>query len=295
MTVYAPLYYQKFHCLGGDCRHCCCVGWEVGIDEDALYRMAVVTGEFGERVRSAVDFEAGVFRLGEGDRCPMLREDGLCDLILHLGEDALPAICDEHPRYTHLLSRRTEVGLGMSCEEACRLLWESPLPLSLVPVGEDGEEECPSSEEENAVLALREECFALLFGEGTLWEKEEALLRLAGGASLPVEDFVARLRALERLDGAWDGVLSRPLADPATHTEAGEAMLFYFLHRHLTAAPSGEDAAAAIRFAVLSRRAVSALSAGDGKDVLRAYSAEVEYSEENTEALLSALRPRPLR
>ena len=105
MTVYAPLYYQKFHCIGGRCRHSCCVGWEVGIDEDALCRMAVVTGEFGERLKKAVDFDEGTFRLGEGDRCPMLREDGLCDLILHLGEDALPAICDEHPRYTHLLSR----------------------------------------------------------------------------------------------------------------------------------------------------------------------------------------------
>jgi hypothetical protein len=110
-----------------------------------------------------------------------------------------------------------------------------------------------------------------------------------------VEDTVLLLRTLERLDRAWDEVLARPLADPAVQGEAGEQMLFYFLHRHLTAAPSGEDAAAAIRFAVLSRRAVSALSAGDGKDVLRAYSAEVEYSEENTEALLSALLPRPLR
>ena len=291
MTVYAPLYYQKFHCIGGRCRHSCCVGWEVGIDEDALCRMAVVTGEFGERLRRAVDFDEGTFRLGEGDRCPMLREDGLCDLILHLGEDALPAICDEHPRYTHLLSRRTEVGLGMSCEEACRLLWESPLPSPLVPVGEDGEE-CAEEEEEAATLALREECFALLFGAGTLWEKEEALLRLAGGTSLPVEDFVARLRALERLDSAWDEVLARPLADPAVQEEAGEQMLFYFLHRHLTAALSPSDAAVAVSFAVLSRRAVSALSAGDGKDVLRAYSAEVEYSEENTEAVFSALRRR---
>ena len=70
----------------------------------------------------------------------------------------------------------------------------------------------------------------------------------------------------------------------------GEQMLFYFLHRHLTDAPTEKEAAVRVSFAVLSRRAVGMLSRGDEGEVLRAYSAEVEYSEENVEELLSALR-----
>lgn len=291
MKVYAPSYYGKFHCIGGACRHTCCVGWEVGIDGDTLCRMAVVGGAFGERLCASVDFEEGVFRLLPGDRCPMLREDGLCDLILEMGEDGLPMICDEHPRYTHTLSHRTEVGLGMSCEEACRLLLASPLPLSLVPVGEDGEEERSMGEEEAAVLALREECFAILGREElSLAEKEDAILRAAGGRVPDAEGILALLRPLERMDTAWDVILARTPSDPAASCAHGEQMLFYFLHRHLTDAPTPEEAAARVSFAVLSRRAVSMLSQGDEGEVLRAYSAEVEYSEENVEELLSALR-----
>ncbi len=36
MKLYAPVYYQKFSCLAGECRHSCCVGWEIDVDKKAL-------------------------------------------------------------------------------------------------------------------------------------------------------------------------------------------------------------------------------------------------------------------
>ena len=42
MKVIMPSYYPNFACIAGACRHSCCVGWEIDIDEDRLteYRAA---------------------------------------------------------------------------------------------------------------------------------------------------------------------------------------------------------------------------------------------------------------
>ncbi len=93
MFVY-PSYYQKFACIAGRCRHSCCIGWEIDVDEDTYDAYQSVTGEIGERLRASLsDEDTFHFILGEGERCPFLNRDNLCDLILSLGEDSLCEIC----------------------------------------------------------------------------------------------------------------------------------------------------------------------------------------------------------
>ena len=36
MKIIVPDYYKDFKCLAGDCKHSCCIGWEVDIDADTL-------------------------------------------------------------------------------------------------------------------------------------------------------------------------------------------------------------------------------------------------------------------
>ena len=43
-----PDYYEHFACIGGECRHNCCIGWEIDIDEKTInivgcdgYRVAI--------------------------------------------------------------------------------------------------------------------------------------------------------------------------------------------------------------------------------------------------------------
>lgn len=38
MKTVVPSYYKDFRCIAGDCRHTCCVGWEIGVDEDSAAR-----------------------------------------------------------------------------------------------------------------------------------------------------------------------------------------------------------------------------------------------------------------
>ena len=100
MMLY-PDFYEAFACRAADCSHSCCKGWEIDVDEAALRRYAAVEGDLGQELRRNIyqDDDGAHFLLAEDERCPFLREDGLCRLIVDLGEDALCEICALHPRY----------------------------------------------------------------------------------------------------------------------------------------------------------------------------------------------------
>ena len=124
MKLYAPSYYKSFKCVGGDCERSCCIGWEIDIDKKTLEGYRTGKGEVYDRIRATVSTDASGahFRLVDGERCPHLNPDGLCDIIIALGEGALCHICREHPRYYNPLSCSVEVGVGLACPEAARLI-----------------------------------------------------------------------------------------------------------------------------------------------------------------------------
>ena len=84
MKLVAPDYYKEFVCIADRCNHSCCIGWEIDIDEESLERFETLEGDYGPVLRSRIDYEGEVphFRLGEGERCPFLQENGLCEMIL---------------------------------------------------------------------------------------------------------------------------------------------------------------------------------------------------------------------
>ena len=126
MKLYAPRYYKDFKCIADRCRHSCCVGWEIGIDSDTLKKYETLTNEYGKEIIKTVDCtDVPHFRLSSGDRCPHLDEQGLCRIITNVGEDYLCDICREHPRFYNDTAKGKAVGLGLSCEEAARIILSS--------------------------------------------------------------------------------------------------------------------------------------------------------------------------
>jgi len=120
MLLRIPNFYDSFRCIADKCSDTCCIGWEIDIDENSLKRYASIKGNFGDQLRQ--NLEDGHFKLLKGDRCPFLRQDGLCDMICHLGESSLCDICREHPRFVEVYGDIMERGIGLCCEEAVRLL-----------------------------------------------------------------------------------------------------------------------------------------------------------------------------
>ena len=304
MKEIAPNYYSDFRCIADKCRHSCCVGWEIDVDEESLACYAALPGELGGEIRAAIDTVDGCahFRLLPGDRCPFLNEQGLCRMILGFGEDALCQICADHPRFRSEFSHCTEIGLGLSCEAAAELILSQTEPMRLVTLCDDGGNEEPE-EYEIYLLSLRRQLIGLLADES--WSMEERLQNILDlcGTALPEkswEEWGTMLRSLERLDTAWDAVLDT-LTLPAKPLEREWDAPFrnlaaYFLYRHLPAALYDGEEVARAAFAVLSTLALRRLFAAAPTqdmatltELCRMYSAEIEYSTENTDALIELL------
>lgn len=159
MKTYAPAYYKEFHCTADRCRHTCCAGWDVDIDEESLGKYKAMTGEFAGRLKKCIDFGKDPhFILTPEERCPLLNENNLCELILHEGEEALCQICRDHPRFRNYWTDRIEVGLGMACEEAARLILSQKEPFRLEVIEEDDTADPEGlPEDEQYLMQVRED------------------------------------------------------------------------------------------------------------------------------------------
>ena len=129
MKLRVPDYYDNFKCIGGDCTDSCCIGWELDIDEESYEAYKKVEGEFGKKLReSMVDGsedtdECNTFRLN-GDRCPFLNNNNLCEIYINLGEKSLCKVCTEYPRFTVEYENTKEKSMALSCEVVGKLLFE---------------------------------------------------------------------------------------------------------------------------------------------------------------------------
>ena len=175
MNVYVPEYYPRFRCAASACPHTCCAGWEIDIDPESLSRYQRMTGAFGDRVKRSISLDGTPhFILTEQERCPLLNRDNLCDLILQEGEGALCQICRDHPRFRNYFSDRVEMGLGLVCGEAARLILSWPAPLRLIRLAGGGDGE--PTDDERDLFALREAWLASLPEEGPPTRLMETLI-----------------------------------------------------------------------------------------------------------------------
>ena len=175
MNLYVPEYYNAFHCIASECRHTCCAGWEIDIDDDSLAKYDKLPGEFGARMRRCISRDGTPhFTLTPDERCPLLNSDNLCELILREGEGALCQICSDHPRFRNYFSCRVEMGLGLVCEEAARLILTWPRPLRLLRLQGDGEE--TPTEAERYLFKLRDDLLAAIPYEGPRARLMETLI-----------------------------------------------------------------------------------------------------------------------
>ncbi|MCQ2507376.1 MAG: flagellin lysine-N-methylase [Dorea sp.] len=161
MKVYVPDYYQEFHCIAGACKHTCCKGWEIDVDQDSLDRYQ----SFPDIMKHISMEETPHFILKDEETCPFLREDCLCQMYLDHGEDFLCQICTDHPRFRNFWNDRIEMGIGLACEEAARIILTRTKAMRLVVLEDDGiEEELP--EDEEWLMDVRQNLYDQISGGG---------------------------------------------------------------------------------------------------------------------------------
>ena len=308
MLKVVPDYYKDFHCIAGACRHSCCIGWEIDIDPEMADYYRNLPGELGERLRRCIAWEETPhFILSEGERCPFLNGENLCDIILELGEKHICGICTDHPRFRNELPGRLEIGLGLCCEEAARLIIGRQAPMVLEIQGE--------GEIEDELVELRDQVIAMLQERNeTIRQRLDGVLALCG-ASLPdwtLGEWAEKLMELERLTQEWtvlltklrDGWNSADFSGFDRYMESRqteyEQFLVYLIYRHMANGFDRWEAAARVCFAafgyLLLRGMGAVLWSESGQfspeqqlDLVRLFSSELEYSQENLDAILETL------
>jgi len=147
MKLYAPTYYKDFKCIAGACRHTCCAGWQICIDDETLEKY-----KKEPFINEQIIYDGGdaQFRLDRAERCAFLNENNLCELILRYGEGSLCQICRDHPRFRNFWSDGVEIGLGLVCEEAARIILSRKEKMQIEVI--DGQDETADLPDDEAFL-----------------------------------------------------------------------------------------------------------------------------------------------
>ena len=326
MFTIKPDFFDKFKCIADRCSDSCCIGWEIDVDENAFEKYNKINTSFGDKIRSQIiksEDGSNCFALGENERCPFLNKENLCDIIINCGEDLICDICREHPRFYEWFVGVTECGLGLCCEEVCRILLENDEPFSLVEES-DGEEIILETKEEIAesdfyifISAFRERLFEILFSKDINFE--EKLVKILSetekfcGEKIKIRNYKNSLelyKQTEPIDEKWTQLINdlsdnfesvlkveKEFQEKTNGDKIYSKILAYIIYRHFIKAVFDESIKERICFAVESVRFIylcdmktysekGELTLTDRIDNLKNWSKQVEYSEENTELLI---------
>lgn len=305
MKIYTLNCFKDFKCIAEKCRHNCCIGWEIDIDAKSLKRYKKNRTPFAEKLKSGIDFKNRKFKMSEKGACSFLNKNGLCDLIIALGENALCDVCREHPRYRNIVSGDEHFGIGLCCEVSARAVVFCEKPIVPVLYGENNSAPVKSSPQnkllEEKTVSLRERAFEIFSDDDKPFI--DCMSNVISVCGVDKEKFFEydwrkTLYGLERLFKDWEEKIET--ADFASAKDYSKPsvplnrLATYFVHRHVADAIDDTDLKSRLLFCVLSVFIINAVCIGKFRDydkelladVARAYSAEIEYSDDNLNSLL---------
>lgn len=293
MKLYAPKYYKNFKCIADKCEHSCCIGWEIDIDNSTLEKYKKLKNGYGALIIDSICMDdTPHFKLAECDRCPHLDGQGLCKIISSVGEDYLCDICREHPRFYNY-TNVAEVGIGMSCREAARIILSSP---DYVTMEHIGEVDAQAEGELFDARDLRGKIYEILQDRSCGYSQRldqiyREYLIDAGDDSTWLE----KLDFLEYLDAAHKDLFmnySKELR-PDGCDEYLERFLAYMIYRHCTEAFDTDDFGFRLDFCLFCERLLASLictkpakTAEDVAILASIISEEIEYCDDNTLSLM---------
>ena len=295
MKIYAPKYYNEFKCIADKCTHSCCIGWEIYIDAHTMKKYRSLDSKYASEIIASIEGgDEPKFRMCADGRCPHLDANGLCKIIIDSGEEYLSDICREHPRFYNESARGVEVGLGMACEEAARIILSSDGYRDFVVVGEsEGEVE---SVEFDAIAEIGRIYDVL--GENEAYPDRLAKIYREWEVApdkLSDSEWHELLSGLEYLDKAHRDMLaaySSAVGSLGDLDKLLERALAYFVYRHCASARDEDEFRASLGVALFFERLFASILAKEGVKTLEAatrvariISEELEYSEDNTDLI----------
>lgn len=317
MTIIKPKYYDKFHCLAGDCPDSCCQEWTVVVDEASASCYQTLDGPLGQELRAAMAEDDGdiILTLRPDGRCPMWREDGLCRIQAQLGKDALCETCHQFPRLRHDYGDFVELGLELSCPEAARLILDShgQTITQTVPGGDPPQYDLQTmailkQSRQHALALLQDTTFSvpellavlLLYSyavqeqmDGGVAATFQPQQDLAAAHSLPLAptgDILSFCKKLNVLTPHWQERLTQP--QHSDWSEPYRGLIRYFIQRYWLQAVSDGDLVSRVKLVLFSCLVIKSLG-GDLCRTAQLYSKEIENDADNIDAILDATYTHP--
>ena len=190
-------------------------------------------------------------------------------MYINLGEDKLCEICTLHPRFRNFLTDRVEIGLGLCCEEAVRIILSNK-DKTFFTIDKEENENLNSDEEE--ILSLRSEIIDILQNR-----KENILDRFLNAFSLfdncvlperNIKYWAEKFSELESLDDKWADILYK-LQNYDFENDFEKVLLkyetefeqlsVYFIYRHFIKAVDDFCEKEYLQFAFLSVYMISSI------------------------------------
>ena len=297
ISIY-PTIYHDFQCKADRCENTCCQLWTIDIDEPTAERYHTMTGPLGESLRQSItiDDEGSHFVFSkEQPMCPLLNEQGLCKVVLELGEEGLCDTCHMHPRFYKYIEDLELCGVGLSCEASVELLARNDTNRDLVFTIEDDDNEFGPDER----LRL-ENVFQLL-----AFDLEPTLFQYTPSPNVKYYEQLLNLyKTTEPIDEAWTAqvnALSNNIKQVVTavknYVQQQDMNLFnkvyqYILYRQIDML-ADYSLEAIIDYAKDGTEYMLMTSAIEGKTLkqIARWSQQIEYDEDNVELLLSTKKP----
>lgn len=291
MKVVYPEYFKNFRCIASECEDTCCAGWEVVVDKASAEKYKCAKGEIGERLRNEMktDSEGDIIFTLKNGRCPFLDECNLCDIYKALGENSLCHTCTMFPRFVEDYGGTSEMGLGLACPEAARMIVnfsgsrelqsefnsDAPMMNSIDP------------EEYFTFVSLRKKLFVLADDSSLSFEEKLIkLLTLCGDENPRIPkagEYINKLLSLDILTDRWEELLSLNIKNKAfCHNKELSNILYYYIYRYFLRGVYDGDILSKARLCVMACVVINALSDENNiADIAHLFSKEVEYSAEN--------------
>lgn len=303
MKEYVLSYYPEFKCVAGSCKHTCCAGWQMCIDEKTLSRYKNEKSNFKNDLERGINFKKSKFKADKSGRCAFLNDKGLCEIIINLGEESLCQVCRDHPRFRSFFDDRIETGLGFCCEESTRIILNYTGKIQPILISDDKKENELDFRQQK-ILEFRENALSIVQDRAiSIKERIDNLLMLckADFDEKQFKKLVKLFLSFERLDKIWTKrlktILKKPFAFKSDEnlSKYAEQFLSNCLYRHVYGAEDVISARARTIACVFSWWIIKGIVETEKQsekqdlgliaDVIRAYSAEVEYSQKNLDKL----------
>ncbi|MDU5105548.1 flagellin lysine-N-methylase [Clostridium sp.] len=118
--------YDKFKCIADKCKFTCCNGWDINVDTNT-YNKWKEKSELNyllDNVRFIKSNGENSYLIKKETKgvCPLLSDEGLCNIVLNHGEEYLSSTCKSFPRIENNFEDVKEMTLSCSCPEVVNII-----------------------------------------------------------------------------------------------------------------------------------------------------------------------------